>query len=125
VCITLVIYQESLHDARSTKCKISNMVFNFPLGFRISDKTSVRWIMHFIDCTCVEPDTPKMERRLLKIKCREYSDPREREGLTGEQAHIHRNVFKCKVVQNVQRQTEIKPTFFQVKHHVNTQNLFR
>jgi len=22
MCITLVIYQESLHDARSTKCKI-------------------------------------------------------------------------------------------------------
>ena len=34
-CVTLVIYQESLHDARSTKCKIKFQVFFFTDGFNI------------------------------------------------------------------------------------------
>jgi len=30
LCATLVIYQESLHDARSTKCKISQSEVSYP-----------------------------------------------------------------------------------------------
>jgi hypothetical protein len=30
------------------------MFFSFSLGFRVSDRTSVRWVMHFVDNVCVD-----------------------------------------------------------------------
>ena len=42
LCITLVIYQESLHDARSTKCKITSRVSVVPLLFRQAARQTSR-----------------------------------------------------------------------------------
>ena len=39
LCVTLVIYQESLHDARSTKCKITKPIVTF-CNFAKAHKTN-------------------------------------------------------------------------------------